>query len=193
MKSISKWNSILAIITIIIIAIILSGPTDVSDKEKNSEMVKILSPEQTSTDIILPLSFDIPDLNVKVEMRCNDFKTPHSGYSWNVLSLDKHSPPAATEIFFNFVKTKHDVILPSGWRGIKSPFSKVPIGDAFMMTAIQLKKAGAQRYNYYIFTVANTLKDAQTSKSVEYVPVEVVSFISNATLHSSPCSSIQIQ
>lgn len=193
MKSMSKWHWGLVAITAVVVVVVFSGPTGVLDKEKNPEVAKVVSLDQTSTDIVLPLSFNIPDLNAKVEMRCNDPKTAHSGYSWSVLSLDKKNPPAATRIFFNFAKTKRDPIFPSGWRDIKPSSDKVPVGDAFMITAIQLKDAGAQNYNHYVFTVAKTLEGARASKSVVYVPVEVVSLISQSTLQSSPCSSVQVQ
>lgn len=193
MKNMSKWHWGLAAITIAIAVGVFSGPTGVLDKKKNPEVAKVVSPDETPTDVVLPLSFNIPELNAKVVMKCIDSKTEHSGFSWDVLSLDKEHPPAATRIFFNFAKTKRDPVVASGWRDIRPSSDKIPVGDAFMITAIQLKDAGAQNYNHYVFTVAKTLEGARQSKYFIYVPVEVVSLISQSTLQSNPCSSLQSQ
>lgn len=192
MKSMSKWHWGLVVITVAIAVGVFTGPTGIVDRNKTPEVAKVVSPDQTPTDMVLPLSFSIPDLNAKVEMRCID-PTSHSGFSWKVLSLDKRNPPKATKIFFNFAKTRRDTIVPSGWRGIQPTSDKIPVGDAFMLTAIQLKTAGSQNYNHYVFTVANSLEDAQKTKDVVYVPVEVVSLISESTLQSHPCSTLQPQ
>lgn len=192
MKNMSKWHWGLVAITVVIVIGVFSGPTGVLDKEKNPEVAKVVSPEQVPTDIILPLSFAVPEMNARVVMRCID-PSSHSGFSWDVSSLDKEHPPKATKIFFNFAKTKRDPIINSGWRGIQPSSGKMPVGDAFMITAIQLKDAGAQKYNHYVFTVANSLEQARQAKEVVYVPVEVVSLVSQATLQSHPCSFLQPQ
>lgn len=192
MKSMSKWHWGLVAITAVIVVGVFSGPTGVLDRVKNPEVAKVVSPDQTPQDIILPLSFTVPDMNARVVMRCID-PTAHSGFSWDVSSLDKEHPPKATKIFFNFAKTKRDPITPSGWRGIQPSSDKIPVGDAFMITAIQLKDAGAQKYNHYVFTVADSLENARLAKEVVYIPVEVVSLVSQATLQSHPCSALQPQ
>lgn len=192
MKSMSKWHWGLVVITVVIAVGVFTGPTGIIDRDKNPEVTKVVAPDQPPSDMVLPLSFSISDLNAKVEMRCID-PTSHSGFSWKVLSLDKKSSPKATKIFFNFAKTKHDPIVPSGWRGIQPSSDKIPVGDAFMLTALQLKTAGSQNYNHYVFTVANSLEEAQKAKDVVYVPVEVVSLISESTLQTHPCSTLQPQ
>lgn len=189
MKNMSKWQWALVIMVIVILVGVFTGPTGVLDKKKNPEVAKVVT-DETPTDIIAPLSFQFPKMNAKVEMRCI---TPdkHDGFSWDVTSLDGKHPPKALKIFFNFAVSKRDPIAPSGWRGIVSPGDKLPMGDAFMVTAIQLKKAGAQSYNHYVFTVANSLEEARNTTDVVYVPVEVVSIISTAAMTSHPCSTLQ--
>lgn len=193
MKKMSKWHWALVGMTAIIVIGVLSGPTGVVDKYKTPEVAKVVTPDSDQTDLIVPLSFQFPNLNAKVEMRCIDPSTTHSGFSWNVSSLDKKNPPPATKIFFNFAKSKRDPLVASGWRGIQSPNDKLPMGDAFMLTAIQLKDAGSQSYNHYVFAVANSLETVRnvSQEDVVYVPVGVVSMISTTTMASNPCSTLQ--
>lgn len=191
MKSMSKWHWALVGVTAVIVVGVFSGPTGVMDKAKTPEVAKMMTSEEKDSEVIAALSFQFPALNARVEMRCIDPSTTHSGFSWNVTSLDKQNPPKATKIFFNFAKTKRDPVPPSGWRGIISPNNKLPIGDAFMLTAIQLKDAGSQSYNQYVFAIANSLDEVKRTQDIVYVPVGVVSMISTSTMSSHPCSTLQ--
>lgn len=186
----SKWHWALIVIALTIILGVMTGPTGKVDKIKNPEVAKIVTPEKTPDNIIKPLSFDLPALNAKVEMRCIN-PGSHDGFGWYVESLDGTHPPKGDKIFFNFAQNKRESITPSGWRGIKPTTDKIPVGDAFMLTAIQLKDVGADNYQHFVFGVANSLEEVRNTKEVAYVTVELVTLTSTLTMDSHPCSTLQ--
>lgn len=186
----SKWHWALIVIALTIILGVMSGPNGKVDKLKTPEIAKIVDPEKVPDNVIKPLSFDLPKLNARVEMRCIN-PGVHDGFGWYVESLDGKHPPQGDKVFFTFARSKQETIAPSGWRGIKPTSDKIPVGDAFMLTAIQLKDVGADTYRHFVFSVADSLDDVRKTKEVVYITVELVTLTSSVTMDSHPCSTLQ--
>jgi hypothetical protein len=188
-KKLTKWQWLMIVIGAILVIGILSGPSGTVDTQKNTEVAKAVGVKDAISNEVEPLSFTFPDQNAKVTMQC---VTPgsHDGFTWEVTSLDGKNPPTANKIYFNMAKSKSNVIVASAWRGIISKGDKVPVGDAFMITAFQLKDNLAKEgFKYFVFGVANSLEEVQASSKAVFIPVDLVVMTSALTLNQHPCST----
>lgn len=189
MKKLAKWQWGLIIVGLIVIFSTMTGPKRTMDTSKTPEIAKVVENVKDVSDVVPTFSFKFPDANASVVMKCVTPDSP-DGFSWDVVSLDGTNPPKATKIYFNLAKSKSDPIVESNWRGIISQGDKMPIGDAFMLTAFQMNDQIKNIYKYYVFGLGESLEDVRNSGQVVYVPIDLVTMTAALTMNSHPCSTM---
>jgi hypothetical protein len=179
-KSLIKW--VVGLFAGIMLIGILAGQSS-NDTKKVSE-----SRESTS---IPALSFTFPDQNANAVLAC---VTPgkRDGYNWFITSIDGENKPVGKNLYYNW-KNRSGKVDPKSWTevDIHSNNKKIGSGDAFMLTAFQLKdtmkQAGIQAA---VFVVADSIEEAKKATVAGTIGLDKLVFVSAKTMTESPCAKM---